>query len=285
MQASLSFKEIKQANFLFSFNGKEKDDEIKGDGNSLDFGARIYDSRLGRFLSLDPKFREFPSWSPYIFALDNPIRFIDVEGEGPGDGVIRMYTTKVQIGKTTSGEIKYKYLAKTYYTNQTKKAAKILSRRAESPNGWYEVTQDTYEKNQKNPKVTQTYGADTPVKDNDISNQPISRITPEVPEGNLKVEIEGGESGTNVEYGYYDSDDNKIPLGNSSVRSGENTTVQVPFSIPEDGALYVEQDGTSSGVEVSASTNPKQGDRAPDTMENYGKEQPVPGIDYQIENQ
>ena len=30
------------------FNGKENDDEIKGVGNSLDFGARMYDSRLGR---------------------------------------------------------------------------------------------------------------------------------------------------------------------------------------------------------------------------------------------
>src|SRR5690606_28578426 len=32
--------------YRYGFNGMEKDDEIKGTGNSLDFGARIYDPRL-----------------------------------------------------------------------------------------------------------------------------------------------------------------------------------------------------------------------------------------------
>ena len=49
--------------YRFSFNGKEKDDEVKGIGNSLDFGARIYDSRLGRWMSLDPMQSKYPSLS------------------------------------------------------------------------------------------------------------------------------------------------------------------------------------------------------------------------------
>jgi RHS repeat-associated protein len=40
--------------YRFGFNGKEKDDEIKGAGNAVDFGARIYDGRLGRWLNVDP---------------------------------------------------------------------------------------------------------------------------------------------------------------------------------------------------------------------------------------
>ncbi|QLH44307.1 MAG: hypothetical protein HWD58_00920 [Bacteroidota bacterium] len=40
--------------YRFGFNGQEKDNEIKGTGNSLAFEARIYDNRLGRWLSLDP---------------------------------------------------------------------------------------------------------------------------------------------------------------------------------------------------------------------------------------
>ncbi len=40
--------------YKYGFNGKEKDDEIKGNGNSQDYGKRIYDSRLGKFLSVDP---------------------------------------------------------------------------------------------------------------------------------------------------------------------------------------------------------------------------------------
>ncbi|MFA6925213.1 MAG: RHS repeat-associated core domain-containing protein, partial [Bacteroidales bacterium] len=40
--------------YRHGFNGKEKDDELKGSGNSYDYGMRIYDPRLGRFLSVDP---------------------------------------------------------------------------------------------------------------------------------------------------------------------------------------------------------------------------------------
>ncbi len=71
--------------YSYGFNGKEKDDEINGAGNEYDFGARIFDSRLGRFLSIDPRVDEFPFQTPYCFASNNPIRMIDVEGEGTGD--------------------------------------------------------------------------------------------------------------------------------------------------------------------------------------------------------
>jgi RHS repeat-associated protein len=71
----------------YGFNGYEKDDEVKGAGNSLDFGARIYDPRVARFLSLDPRLKDFPFWSPYIFASNNPTRMIDINGEGPGDRI------------------------------------------------------------------------------------------------------------------------------------------------------------------------------------------------------
>tara|TARA_R110002050_G_scaffold77643_1_gene165737 strand:- start:624 stop:1424 length:801 start_codon:yes stop_codon:yes gene_type:complete len=62
----------------------EKDDNVKGSGNSLDFGARIYDPRLGRFLSTDPLMSQNATWTPYGYALDNPIMFVDDNGEWPG---------------------------------------------------------------------------------------------------------------------------------------------------------------------------------------------------------
>ncbi len=58
----------------------EKVDELKGEGNSLDFGARIYDSRLGRWLSRDPLEKNFPSLSPYQFVENKPIYYIDPDG-------------------------------------------------------------------------------------------------------------------------------------------------------------------------------------------------------------
>jgi RHS repeat-associated protein len=66
--------------YRYGFNGKEMDNEVKGNGNSYDFGARIYDPRLGRFLSLDPHARNYPSLSDYAFVGNMPIWAIDPDG-------------------------------------------------------------------------------------------------------------------------------------------------------------------------------------------------------------
>lgn len=67
--------------YRFSFNGKENDNETYGEGNALDFGARIYDARLGRWLSLDPFQAKYPSLSPYNFVANSPNIFIDPDGK------------------------------------------------------------------------------------------------------------------------------------------------------------------------------------------------------------
>ncbi len=69
--------------YSYRFNGKEQENETYGDGNTLDFGARIYDSRLGRFLSVDPLCGSLSDFSPYNFAINNPIIFIDNLGQNP----------------------------------------------------------------------------------------------------------------------------------------------------------------------------------------------------------
>jgi len=61
----------------YGFNGKEKDGEVSGEGNSYDYGFRIYNPRLGRFLSVDPLFRSYPWYSSYHFAGNKPIWAID----------------------------------------------------------------------------------------------------------------------------------------------------------------------------------------------------------------
>jgi len=66
--------------YRFGFNGKEKTDEIYGEGNGVDFGARIYDSRLGRWLALDPLAEKYPRLSPYSSFANNPVIFIDPDG-------------------------------------------------------------------------------------------------------------------------------------------------------------------------------------------------------------
>src|SRR3954464_7649616 len=66
--------------YRYGFNGKENDNEIKGEGNQQDYGMRIYDSRLGRFLSVDPITIKYPMLTPYQFASNTPIQAIDLDG-------------------------------------------------------------------------------------------------------------------------------------------------------------------------------------------------------------
>ncbi|MDL2297486.1 hypothetical protein LJC37_05980, partial [Bacteroidales bacterium OttesenSCG-928-E04] len=66
--------------YCFGFNGQEKDNEIYGEGASLSFEFRNYDSRLGRFWSVDPLAASYPWNSTYAFAENDVIRAIDLEG-------------------------------------------------------------------------------------------------------------------------------------------------------------------------------------------------------------
>lgn len=64
--------------YPFGFNGQQKDNEIAGVGNSLDFGARMYNPRLGVWNSPDKVVK--PNLSAYQFGRGNPITFIDPDG-------------------------------------------------------------------------------------------------------------------------------------------------------------------------------------------------------------
>jgi len=64
--------------YRYGFNGKEQDKEI---GEEIyDFGARVYDGRIGRWKSADLKKDRYPQWSPFHFGFNNPITTIDPDG-------------------------------------------------------------------------------------------------------------------------------------------------------------------------------------------------------------
>ena len=67
--------------YRYSFNGKPKDDEVYGNGNLIDMGDRHLDTRIGRTPKQDAKGYLYPSVSPYSFANNNPILFIDPNGK------------------------------------------------------------------------------------------------------------------------------------------------------------------------------------------------------------
>ena len=69
--------------YRYGFQGMERADEVKGLGNSYDFGARVYDSRVARWWSVDPLEGKYPNTAPYIFAGVSPILFFDPTGKEP----------------------------------------------------------------------------------------------------------------------------------------------------------------------------------------------------------
>jgi RHS repeat-associated protein len=83
--------------YRYGFNGKEKDNEVKGEGMQYDYGFRIYDSRLARFMSVDPLMNSYPHYTPYQFSGNNPIKFIDLDGLEEYDPSEYLYADKPKI--------------------------------------------------------------------------------------------------------------------------------------------------------------------------------------------
>ncbi len=67
--------------YRYGFNGKEKDDDGEfGSITNYDYGFRIYNPAVGRFLSVDPLTGTYPELTPYQFASNSPIASIDQDG-------------------------------------------------------------------------------------------------------------------------------------------------------------------------------------------------------------
>ena len=71
-------------NYRYGFNGKENDRSGEwGLGLVQDYGFRLYNPGLGRFLSVDPLTESYPWYTPYQFAGNMPIEAIDLDGAEP----------------------------------------------------------------------------------------------------------------------------------------------------------------------------------------------------------
>jgi RHS repeat-associated protein len=80
--------------YRYGFNGMEKDDNIKGEGNSVNYNYRMHDPRIGRFFAVDPLDFKFPHNSPYAFSENRVIDGVEYEG-----------LEVVLIGKEVSGAV------------------------------------------------------------------------------------------------------------------------------------------------------------------------------------
>jgi RHS repeat-associated protein len=85
--------------YRFAFQGQEKDNDIYGSvGTSYAFEYRMHDSRIGRFLSIDPLAFKYPWNSPYAFAENKVIQFIELEG-------LETATPPINVGPYTPDEM------------------------------------------------------------------------------------------------------------------------------------------------------------------------------------
>jgi RHS repeat-associated protein len=86
--------------YCFGFNGKESDIEIEGTLNSYTTEYRQYDSRIGRWLTIDPLTINACGWTPYRAFFDNPLVNTDNSG---------LYEVDVKLSSKTKSDIKQKH--------------------------------------------------------------------------------------------------------------------------------------------------------------------------------
>ncbi len=68
------------SDYRYGFQGQEMDDEIKGEGNSLNYTFRMHDPRVGRFFAIDPLINRYPFYSSYSFSGNKVISHVELEG-------------------------------------------------------------------------------------------------------------------------------------------------------------------------------------------------------------
>jgi len=106
----LDGRTISNSGYRYGFQGQEKDDEIKGPGNSLNYEYRMHDSRIGRFFAVDPLTDKYPYYSPYQFSGNRPIDCVELEGLEPATAANQAEGDIVPAKNKENGEIEnWKY--------------------------------------------------------------------------------------------------------------------------------------------------------------------------------
>ncbi len=184
--------------YRYGFNGKEMDNEVKGSENQYDYGFRIYDPRLSRFLSVDPLTKSYPWYTPYQFAGNKPIIAIDLDG-------LEEYIVTTQHFKDGS----IKSITIQYTQTKADSKARVDAKLREVHNG--AAVGDYIAEGEKVLRIEQDY------RGKDVSKSHSNKLTPD----ELKIIKETSENETPINK---DLDIWYLKYKGKSYESDENTT-------------------------------------------------------------
>jgi len=129
--------------YRYGFNGKEKDGDM--DGNNYDYGFRIYNPGLGRFLSVDPLQKKFADLTPYQFSGNTPVMAVDLDGKEPKILISNKETgyTKMQVygDPDTKAIVVKTYEVEMQYTNDKGETTNLGTFNV-TRDGWFDLGTD-----------------------------------------------------------------------------------------------------------------------------------------------